>query len=421
MRAFRFLHAADIHLDSPFRGLTVDDPSICERIRRSTFDAFDNLVTLAIDRHVDFVVIAGDVYDGADRSIRAQLHFRAGLARLTEANVPTFIAHGNHDPLDSRISTIAWPDRVRVFSGDEVETVLLLQEGEPLAALSGFSFPTRQVVENVIAGFRRSSDSLFHVGVLHCNVGANPEHDPYAPCSVADLVATGIDYWALGHVHTRQVLHTSPHVVYPGNVQGRHIKELGPRGCMLVEVDEAGAVKTTFEPLDAVRWARLEVAIDDVTTIDEVERRLHVAIDGASGKADKRPLLCRATITGRSTLHRELAHEAAAGDLLERARDTFADRSPFVWVEAVEIACRPEVDIADRRRADDLLGQVLRAANDVRRDPEQLGRLQNGALMRLFGSAKVRKADLEVPTYEELLELLEQAELLCVDRLEAAQ
>ena len=200
----RFVHAADLHIDSPFSGIGDVDVRVANRLREATYDAFQNLVELCLESHADFLVIAGDVYDGADRSVRAQLRFRDGLSRLAEKGIQTFVVHGNHDPLDGWPSSLAWPDGVHIF-GVDPEWKNIEKNGEVVAAVQGMSYPTRKVTDNLALKFcPPQSGSIFTIGLLHANVGANSAHPNYAPCTVEDLSTSGIDYWALGHVHTRQ-------------------------------------------------------------------------------------------------------------------------------------------------------------------------------------------------------------------------
>ena len=312
MQPFRFVHAADLHIDSPFRGLRDIDRRIGDRLRESTFEAFDNLVNLCIDEQVDFLVIAGDIYDGADRSVRAQLRFRDGMRQLSEAGIAVYIVHGNHDPLDGWLSSVTWPESVHVFGADpEWKTVRL--NDEPLAAIQGVSFPTREVRENLVAKFAtpaKEHESLFTIGLLHCNVGGNPDHDNYAPCTLDDLKLTALDYWALGHVHTRQTLRKhSPAVVYPGNIQGRHPNEAGPRGCLMVSVSEDGSAETRFHAVDVVRWEPVEVDISEISSLDGLESAIQQRLDDLAVKAEGRDVVCSLSLVGRGPMHVELVRK----------------------------------------------------------------------------------------------------------------
>ena len=341
------------------------DRRIGDRLRESTFEAFENLVNLCLDQQVDFLVVAGDIYDGADRSVRAQLRFRDGMKRLSDAGIATYIVHGNHDPLDGWLSAVTWPEGIHVF-GPEPEWKTFEMNGEPVAAIQGVSYPTREVRENLVGRFSTPADeSLFNIGLLHCNVGGNPNHDNYAPCTLDDLKLTALDYWALGHVHTRQTLRReNPAVMYPGNVQGRHPNESGPRGCLLVEVSEDRAVNTRFHPLDVVRWEPAEVDISDIKSLDSLESTIQQRMDDLAVKAEGRDVVCSLTISGRGPMHAELTRQGAIDDLLAELRAT-ASESPWVWVERIYDATRPEIDLEERAQGDDFLGATLRQAADV--------------------------------------------------------
>ncbi len=248
MAKLRFIHAADLHLDSPFHGIRSEAPGhVAETLRRATFDAYNNIIDLCLQERVDALLVAGDVYDGADRSLRAQLQFVEGLKRLDAGGIRSFICHGNHDPLDGWEAQLDLPAGCVRFES-EVTSTLMFPDEPDRATVYGVSYLRREVRENLAPLFREVvSSGGFNVGLLHANVGGNPNHGSYSPCSVTDLEETSIDYWALGHVHTRQVLRQQgPAVVYPGNPQGRHPNKPGARGVYLVEVDDAGAVRMNF-------------------------------------------------------------------------------------------------------------------------------------------------------------------------------
>ena len=248
MESFRFVHAADLHIDSPFKGLMKLDSEIGRQLREATHAAFLNLIRLCIEEKVDFLVVAGDVYDGSDRSPQAQLRFRNGLAELAEHGIESFVVHGNHDPLDGRYSSIDWPEGVHVY-GATPSWITATRRGEPLADIQGVSYPTQVVTDNLALNFSSPRNkNIFNIGMLHCNVGGMEGHDNYAPCSVDDLVGIGLDYWALGHIHMRQtLLEKSPAIIYPGNIQGRDPGETGARGCLIVDVGADGLPVTQLK------------------------------------------------------------------------------------------------------------------------------------------------------------------------------
>ncbi len=414
MRPFRFIHAADLHIDSPFRGLRDIDKRVGERLRQSTFEAFDNLVKLCIDEQVDFIVIAGDIYDGADRSVRAQLRFRDGMRRLSEAGIAAYIVHGNHDPLDGWLSAVEWPEGIHVF-GPEPEWKNVEVDGEVIAAIQGVSYPTREVRSNLVAGFETPDvGAPFTIGLLHCNVGGNPDHDNYAPCTLDDLKLTALDYWALGHVHTRQTLRRqNPAVIYPGNPQGRHPNESGPRGCMIVDVGDEGSVNPRFAPLDVVRWEPVDIDVSEINTLDGLEDLIQQRMDDLAGKAEGRDVVCSLTLSGRGPMHAELARKDAVDDLLGELRAT-ASESPWVWVERIDDRTRPEVDMRARAEADDFLGAVLRTANDSLESVDGLQELA-GVVGDVYTG---RKNGLPSPTDEQLRTWSSEARWQLVELLE---
>ncbi|KUK98727.1 MAG: Metallophosphoesterase [Methanoculleus marisnigri] len=234
----KFVHTADLHLGSPLAVMAGSGEQVASQLARATFKGFENIVDLCIREEVDFLLISGDIYDSADRGIYEQLTFRKYLQRLSDSGIPVYLAFGNHDPLDGWAARIDWPENVHVMSGDEPECLFFRGEDGKEAAIVGVSYRTRETYDNLATRFPlKERDWPFTIGMLHCTLDAGFGHEPYAPCSLNDLVERGYDYWALGHIHKPGVIRRSgPAVVYPGNPQGRDIGESGPRGCCLVSV-----------------------------------------------------------------------------------------------------------------------------------------------------------------------------------------
>ncbi|MCL6634993.1 MAG: DNA repair exonuclease [Peptococcaceae bacterium] len=259
---FCFVHAADLHLDSQFkgfgeviRGVGRIPEGVLRRLRNSTFEAFERILDLCIERKADFLLLAGDVYDAADRSLRAQIRFRDGLARLADAGIPAFVVHGNHDHCSGWRAGLEYPETVHVFSHREVEARPLIRKGREIARIYGISYPGPVVLEDYASRFVRDGGAPFAIALLHCNVGGMPGHENYAPCQLNTLFNRGFDYWALGHVHNRTVLNpAAPCVAYPGCPQGRHPREGGERGCFIVNVSGNGELSLEFVPVGTVRW-----------------------------------------------------------------------------------------------------------------------------------------------------------------------
>ena len=220
--------------------------------------------------------------------------------------------------------------------------------------------------ENLAPLFATPAASGFGIGLLHANVGGNTDHDPYAPCSVSDLVETGLDYWALGHVHTRQVLREEqPTIVYPGNPQGRNPRETGERGIYLVEVNDYGAVSLDFRPVDVVRWDSLEVGIEGMETQQELLDAIDYAVAGSSDSSGRRPVVYRLTIMGRGPLNRWIRSTGTLDDLLEQVNDQHAHALPWLWCERIQVDTGSPVDREHASLREDFAGDLARLTSSL--------------------------------------------------------
>ncbi|MCL6620798.1 MAG: DNA repair exonuclease [Syntrophobacterales bacterium] len=368
MAAFTFVHCADLHLDAPFEGLAgVAPPGVREALRQATFRAFDQVVSLAVAEQAAFLVIAGDVYDSAHHSLYAQIRFREAVKRAAAGGVEVFVAHGNHDPLSAWEARLRLPEGVHRFGGEAVECRVVGRGGAELARVCGISFPVREVRENLAARFPRREPGPFTVGVLHANVGGNPAHDNYAPCSLADLEACGVDYVALGHVHAPQVLRQEgPCVVYAGTTQGRNLRETGPRGCFVVQVEEGGRLRPRFVPTDVVRWSLEDLDIGGLASLDDLLEALQARREELRRQAEGRGVIWRLNLTGRGELHDRLSRLDPERELAEPLREGEGERPDFVWLESVALDTRPVLDLERRRQLPDFLGEVLRVGGSLR-------------------------------------------------------
>jgi exonuclease SbcD len=356
---FRFLHTADLHLDSPLRGLAMRDEAAAQTLLGASRRAFESLVDLALAEPVDFVVIAGDVYDRDWKGYETGLFFRRGMARLASEGVPVYLVAGNHDAASVISRRLTLPENVRVFSSRAPET----HQPEPWpVAIHGMSFPNRAVEENLVPRYPDPVPGKFNLGLLHTSLAGSEGHDTYAPCTVAELVAKGYDYWALGHIHQPQIVHESPWIVYPGNLQGRHIRENGPRGCRIVDVDDALEVTACeWHALDVARWETVAVALDGAASLDEALPRLRAAVASAVEGAEGRLLALRLVLSGATAAHGELCSHF---DRLEAEALSIADEfgEGAVWLERVKLATRPLVSLAELAERDELTRVIVEAA-----------------------------------------------------------
>ena len=334
-RPFRFLHAADLHLDSPFQELGRAAPWLRPVLQDASLRAFERLLDLAVDQSVDLVVWAGDVFDHGAPSLRAQLALRDGIARLGERGVPVFWAHGNHDPYNALAVDIGWPSNLTRFPAGRVAHATVLDREDPsrtLCEIYGVSYPDARVSESYVEEFERDDQAPWAMAVLHGNIGGQPGHDNYAPARLADLAARDFDYWALGHIHHRAILSQDPWVVYPGNLQGRHPREDGPKGAMVGAVDEDGAVQLAFHPLAPIAWRTLTLDVTGEVYVDRVEERLAEALGDRSAPGGEEGTLVRVELTGRSALARLGPEDWVV--IADRLSDG-EGRPGFVFVESI--------------------------------------------------------------------------------------
>lgn len=301
MDQFTFLHAADIHLDSPLLSLALVEPGQAERVRRACRDAFENLVTTAIERKVAFVILAGDLYDGDTPNMQVAVFLRNQLARLEKRDIRVVIIKGNHDAANRITSGLALPGNTHVLSDARPETVRYDHLPVPVA-IHGQSFKPGPVTENLAASYPPAVANALNIGVLHTSLAGNPLHDPYAPCKIEDLTTKGYGYWALGHIHKGAVLSPEPWIVYPGNLQGRDARETGPKGCVLATVADGRVRDVEHLDLAVVRWHLADVdlagADQEPELIERLRRELAKAADGAEG----RPTAVRIRLHGATPL-----------------------------------------------------------------------------------------------------------------------
>lgn len=417
MIPFRFLHTADLHLDSRFVGLAHISPAIRAYLRESTFAALGRLVRVAIQENVDFIVISGDVYDVSDASLQGQLRFQEALKELGEHGINVFLIHGNHDPLDGLRLTTEMPKHVTVFGGEKPEhaTAYRRIDGQEVAIVSGISYPTAKVTNNTAVTFsRKPGGRLFHIAMLHGNVDGDLLHETYSPCSRRDLIERGFDYWALGHIHKRSVLHEKPVIVYPGNIQGRSIKETGAKGCYIVNVDEAGRSALQFHELDFVRWQVRDLSIEGLSNEAEWIQKVEQVIEDIRAELPELMSVVRFRLFGRGDVHKVLAEKGAAEDLLselqrrEAIRAERKDYKGLVWTEGFAIESGLAIDRQRLLEEDSFLGEMLRIAEHTEHSPEALEELLNSALKPLLENQELRKL-LSMTSQEEKLSWLRGA------------
>ncbi len=365
----KFIHAADLHVDSPLRGLEARAGAPVERLRGATRQALIALVDLAIERAVDLVLLAGDLYDGDWIDFRTGLFFREQMLRLRRAGVRVFIVKGNHDAASQITRQLPAVDGVHEFSARASQTVDLPELG---VAVHGRSFPDRAVPEDLVPLYPAPVPGRFNIGLLHTSLNGREGHDPYAPTSLEVLVDKGYDYFALGHVHAREVVReAAPRIVFPGNLQGRHARETGPKGCELVTVEGGAVTGTEFVPLDVVRWHLLQIDAGGLDGLDARAAALRAGAGALAREAPERLHALRVQIHGASALH---GIEAATPGTLAAAVHAAAQEldTAQVWIEQVRLALRSPLDRSAVAARPDATGEVVRLVDALAEDEAAL-------------------------------------------------
>ncbi|MCO6018145.1 exonuclease [Carnobacterium divergens] len=341
----QFIHGADLHLDSPFIGLKTVPDFLWEKIYQSTFTALTNLVNHAIEKQVDFVLLAGDIYDSDDRSVKAQAFLKTEMERLNQAEIPVFICHGNHDYIENSGLHLKMPENVELFS-ETVETKWLTTKNGERIAVSSFSYNSRWMTKRMITEYPKKHETAdFHIGMLHgFSEGLETSHGHYAPFTINELKSKGYDYWALGHIHTRQVLATQPPILYAGNTQGRSSKETGIKGCELVTLTLGESSIETLETQD-IQWETFEISLAKQSTLDDVYRKIKETIEIKEG-SQKNYLLTIELVDTKDLLPNVLK-KIIQGELLEALQQISATE-PFIWVNQLKIQKRATEDTTEK-------------------------------------------------------------------------
>ena len=409
---FKFLHAADIHLDSPQKGLDRYEGAPVEECRRATRRALENLVRLAVEEKVAFVLIVGDLYDGDWLDYNTGLFFGIQMGRLRDAGIKVYLIRGNHDAENRMTKDLRLADNCAVLSTEKPQTIAVDDVG---VAIHGRSFPTRDVADNWAQTYPERIPGLFNIGMLHtCAEDQSGEHRRYAPCSLDDLRFREYDYWALGHIHKREVLHSlDPLIAFPGNVQGRHVREAGPKGCLLVTVDDSGNVTAVPRWLDVVRWDLCKVDATGARDGDDLVGRFRDGLTPLLADLDGRLLALRVEVHGASAAHARIAADWPywTNELRQTANDAGSGR---VWLEKVVPRLRAPASLPSI--ADGPLAELTTLLEELRSDDAQIQDLGTRELDDLRKKVPHDLLD-GLDTAERLRDILEQVGPLLLTRL----
>lgn len=387
----KFVHVADVHIDSPMRGIESYEGLPADEIRLATRRSFQNVVQLCITEKVAFLLIAGDLFDGKWLDMNTGLWMVGQFRQLEASGIRVFLIRGNHDAASEVQTALRWPSNVKEFSVESAET---FHDAELGIAIHGRGYATPSVMDDLAIDYPRAISNCFNIGMLHTSLTGDPEHDPYAPTNVDVLLNKGYDYWALGHIHQRRTLKDEPFIGYSGNTQGRHIRESGAKGCLLVDIRDGTIVETEFRATDTVRWQHLEIATEDTDDVDRLLDKVTSAWESALNASDGRMLIVRVTISGRCQAHTILSETTAREQFSAEVRNR-SFRCHQLAIEKIRLETRPPVDLERLRAGHDLLGDLLRSIDEIRRDPSELSELAQ-CFSPLLDKAAVEIADAEI-------------------------
>ncbi|MCA9068625.1 MAG: DNA repair exonuclease [Planctomycetaceae bacterium] len=415
---FRFLHAADIHLDSPLTTLTKYPGAPVDKIRLATREALENLVQCAIDEKVAFVVIAGDVYDGDWDDYNTGHFFNSQMTRLANADIPVYLISGNHDAANKMTRHLNLPANVHQFPTHAPETV---HHPHLPVSVHGQGFESMSIKQDLSLNYPVAESGRFNIGILHTSVDGREGHANYAPCTLNGLSAKGYDYWALGHTHLREILKDRPPMIaFSGNIQGRHIRETGPKGCLLIDVDDNNQIcDQRFYALDTFRWEVCEV---DLSQAEEPQDILDALCDGFQEvieRIDNRPAAVRVVLMGACPMHDALF--GGQSYWMEQVRSLASQQSgESLWVEKVKFRTSPVKASRDLAELDGPISELSACLREWSKSEGKLNELREGFHdLRRKVPAELLQGDegieLENPNW--IKNTLEEVEKLVIGRL----
>jgi len=405
MKTVKFIHCADLHLDSPMTGLKYLPEKVFERLQQSTFKALATITEISIREEVDFVVISGDIFDGEDRSLRAQARLRNEMSRLQEKQIPVYLIHGNHDHLGGTWPKMDMPENVHVF-GTDVEVKRFSKQDGTSVHLYGFSYPRRHVTERWVEKYEKQTGADFHIGLLHGHFEGVSQHGMYAPFHIADLIAKQFDYWALGHIHKREILASEPPVVYPGNPQGRSRKETGVKGCYLVTLNESGA-ELAFQETNDVLWVEKEIdgmVVSNPGSLYDLCKRT-IAETRIEGKG----VVLTLEITNLDSSKLSL-DSGIVDEIMEALQEQESEEQDFVWVRKITLSKALQLTRSNPMIQGDFFNELFVTIDQFDHYHEALSSLYEHRLARkhLTELAEEERVLLLKEAEEELIKLLNQ-------------
>jgi exonuclease SbcD len=416
MTKLRFIHTADLHLDSPFKGLSSWNTDLAARLKDAAFKSFRKIIDICIEQQVDFLIIAGDVFESDNKSLTAQLKFMTELKRLSDRGISSYIVCGNHDPVKSWLDVIKLPENACRFNASGVEHYTYKKGNKAVADIYGISFGDKAVKENLALKYRlKDKSGLFSVAVLHGTVGVAGPHENYAPFKVSDVKSRGFNYWALGHIHKRKVINEKdPAIIYPGNPQGRDFGETGAKGCMLVEVDRNNRIITSFIPVQLIRFEEVEITLGEEDRTDSLADKIQKARQDIEDNDDTVSFILRINITGRTPLHSYLNKPGETEQLIGLFNEGQLEHNVFTWIDQIKVNTSPLIDIGSVAKGNDFAAEIVKIFKKYETDSKGLAEIFKMANDEI--SYSILKEVDELSKHEQG-EILEKAKWMLLNQL----
>ncbi len=416
MAKVRFIHTSDLHLDTPFKGLTKWNAELAEKLKDATFRSFKKVIDLCISEEVDFLIVSGDIFDSEQKSLAAQLSFTRELKRLSEKNIQAYFICGNHDPLSSWNDHNKLPGNTYKFNASQVEMVTHEKEGRQIADIYGISYDKKEEKRNLALQYNKStSPSPISIAILHGSIGNVGAHQNYAPFNLDDINAKGFDYWALGHIHNFQMIKEAhPAIVYSGNPQGRDFGETGQKGCCLVEIAEGQEPEISFFSTHLSRFEELEINFSAAESIDELSGLISTKIKDLPEYSQQTNYILRIVLTGRTHLHKELSQPGSIDSLLEFLNEGQLLNEHFTWIDKIDLQTTSTINEEEIKAETSFAADILRAF-DMYKNEDELE-----ALLKEEGDGlAIQQAHQELSelSKEEKHQIIEDAKRLLLDKL----
>ncbi len=416
MTKIKFIHASDLHIESPYQGISCMNRELGDALIRLGHKSYKNLIDLCIDEQADFLIISGDSFDSASGSLGAMFSFFNGLRRLEKNSIKVYIICGNHDPFTAWSETFTLPENVTLFSPDKVNYELFTKEGKPQASVYGISYREREEWRPLAREFNREDSAPFSIAVLHGTLTGRDAHIPYSPFDLSTIRKKDFDYWALGHVHQHEVISESdPLAVYPGNLQGRHFNETGEKGCCMVEVTGGKVSDLQFIPLSEVVFLYHSADITGVEGVTGLFSRLN-DIKNEIAERERGSVMLRIELKGRTGLFSILGDHDEMEKLTAEINRENDYSGRFIYTDRIINNTKPHIDLEERKRSSDLVADLLNRFDSYRNDSSRLEELREKILSEIKSSRAGKYLDKEGESCD-LQEVLDNAKWKCIGGL----